>query len=319
MTPTRYPGQSTDRTTRYLSSSGPNPDSKQPGTVPVADKARHIRTMSTALYLDLPTLYWLFAVLCLGVLWPSSGHSMAVSAPHYMWTMRARRLGGIVRSSLGPCRFDKRDELHESTMKVITISVPHFALIPHIPVLKLTANHAAITQETGDAFRNILKQVDRVGLFTLNYHELSPADAGINHLRRNVPQRMKYAESIILEVQSRDGLQGLLNRSTGPAPKLEHLSLEYGKSDAVVCAPKDFLADSAPRLEQLELENCSILWTSSLFKNLSILEVTFPLIDGPHPLPMLFDLFNALHQHESLEHLLLSGALPVFKEADHKW
>ncbi|KAA1475418.1 hypothetical protein DENSPDRAFT_874011 [Dentipellis sp. KUC8613] len=176
-----------------------------------------------------------------------------------------------------------------------------------------------ITQETGDAFRHTLRQVDKVGFFTLNYREAIATISGIQHLRRNIPQRMTYAKSIILDVESRDDLEGLLNRSTGPAPNLEHLALEYANADAVVCTPERFLADSASCLAQLKLVNCIIPWTSSLFRNLTSLEVAFPLFGGPHPVPTLPVLINVLHQHESLQTLHLSNVLPAFQEADQQW
>jgi F-box-like len=108
-------------------------------------------------------------------------------------------------------------------------------------------------------------------------------------------------------------LRTMLKRVESPAPILEFLSLSHTSrqtKSVLIVIPFSLFNGSAPRLTNLELENCGISWNSPLLRGLRTLKIYKPYAD-PELRPYLEDWLDALNEMSQLETLILQYATPI--------
>ncbi|KAH9965174.1 hypothetical protein BC827DRAFT_833967 [Russula dissimulans] len=120
-----------------------------------------------------------------------------------------------------------------------------------------------------------------------------------------------------------DFLAPALRALTTPAPNLESLELLWHglrSRQSCVLLPSDIFSHQAPKLRHIALVGCSIPWDSSVFRDLTHLDVRLPPLvpfpeaaapqPGPLTIPSLDRLFSILEAMPSLQILTLENCLP---------
>lgn len=161
--------------------------------------------------------------------------------------------------------------------------------------------------------KEILQRSQETPLTVLIDVSDSKYDSRRRHLVQNILENMPRIRKLSFYHNHgyEDVLETILQDFVLPAPLLERLKLSM-KDMKPHALPRDVFSGQTPRLRQLVLRNCNLVWASPFLHNLTVLKVDSVVHTAR---PSMREAINALRNMPNLRVLDLRHALPALVDA----